>query len=255
MECPFCIETIKDESLVCKNCTRDLTLARPVIFEIQDMIAELDVLQRELNRARMRLAMIETPARFLVAHVATFAVLPSILLMAAHFLVTFGFDVSPVYLRIVSVLIPLPFGFALAISRNIGFRGAMAFGFVIAALSIPGMLAVTAHLDNIDILPSNRQEWREAFEYATSIALAFGTGNILATLLFQVLPRSFSSRGKPNAAAYWIACQLGQHVGKEALRRRARLLQDILRTAGPLIGFVATASGSIYAGLKGFLAH
>jgi hypothetical protein len=255
MECPFCTETIKDESLVCKNCTRDLTLVRPVIFEIQEMVVELDALQGELNRARMRLAMVETPARFLLAHVAVFIVLPSILLMAAHFLVTFGLDISPVYLRVASVLIPLPFGIALAISRNIGFRGAMAFGFAVAALSIPGMLAVTARLDNIDVLPSNPQEWREAAEYATSIALAFCTGNILATLLFQILPRSFSSRGKPNAVAYWIACLLGQHVGKEALRRRARLLQDILRTAGPLIGFVATASGSVYAGLKGFLVH
>ncbi len=232
MECPFCIETIKDESLVCKNCTRV-------------------ALQRELNRARMRLAMMETPGRFLLAHVAVFIMLPSILLMAAHFLVTFGLDISPVYLRVASVLISLPFGFALAITKSIGFRGAMAFGFAIAALSIPGMLAVTAHLDNIEVLPSNWQEWREVLECATSIALAFATGNIMATLLFQVLPRSFSSRGEPNAAAYWIACLLGQHVGKEALRRRARFLQDILRTAGPLIGFVATASGSIYAGLKG----
>jgi hypothetical protein len=182
MECPFCIETIKDESLVCKNCTRDLTLVRPVIFEIQDMIVELDALQRELNRARMRLAMMETPAHFLLMHVAIFIVLPGILLMATHFLVTFGLDISPVYLRIASVLIPLPFGFALAISKNIGFRGAMAFGFAIAALSIPGMLAVTAHLDNINVLPSNWQEWLEVIEYATSIALAFGTGNILATL-------------------------------------------------------------------------
>ncbi len=52
MECPFCIETIKDKSVVCKSCTRDLTLVRPVIFEIQEMIAELDALQRELNQAK-----------------------------------------------------------------------------------------------------------------------------------------------------------------------------------------------------------
>ena len=255
MECPFCIETIKDEALVCRTCTRDLMLVRPVIFEIQDMIVELDTLQRELNRSRMRLAMMERPARFLLAHLAVFIVVPSILLMAAHFLITFGLDISPVYLRIASVLIPLPFGFALAVSRTIGVRGALAFGIATAVLSIYGMLTVTAHLDNIDVLPSTRQEWREVFEYATSIALAFATGNILATVLFQVLPRTFSARGKPNAVAYWIACLPGQHVGKEVLRRRARFLQDILRTAGPLIGFAATAAGSIYTGLKGFLVH
>jgi hypothetical protein len=255
MECPFCIETIKDEALVCKSCTRDLTLVRPIIFEIQEMIAELDVLQWELNRTHAKLAMIETPGRVLLEHAAAFVLLPSILLVAAHFLITVVFDISPVYLRIASVLIPLPFGFAAAITKNIGFRGAMAFGVATAALSIPSMLAVTAYLDGIDISPSNWREWREALQYASSIALAFCAGNILATLLFQVLPRTISSRGKPNAAAYWIARRLGEHVGKEALRRRARLIQDVFRTAGPLIGFLATASGSIYAGLKGILAH
>jgi hypothetical protein len=86
-------------------------------------------------------------------------------------------------------------------------------------------------------------------------ALAFGAGNILAYLLFEVLPHAFSSSGKPSAAAYWIARAWGQHVGKEALRRRARLLQHISRTAGPIIGFVATVSGSIYTGLNGFLVN
>jgi hypothetical protein len=255
MECPFCIETVKDEALVCKSCTRDLSLVRPVIFEIQEMINELEALQRDVNRARVRLGMAETPARFVLEHVAAFVVLPSILLVAAHFLISFVLDVSPIYLRITSVLIPLPFGFAAAILKNAGFRGAMAVGFATAAISILGMLGVTAHFDNIDISPSNWHEWREALEYGTSIALAFGTGNVLATLLFQVLPRTISSRGKPNAAAYWIARRLGQHVSTEALRRRARLIQDVLRTAGPLIGFLATASGSIYSGLKGFLSH
>jgi hypothetical protein len=59
--------------------------------------------------------------------------------------------------------------------------------------------------------------------------------------------------GKPNALAYKIAGVLGQHVGQEQLRRRARTIQDLLTTAGPLVGIVATAGGSIYAGLKGIL--
>ena len=255
MECPFCIETIKDESRVCRNCTRDLTLVRPVIVEIQDMIAELDVLQRELGQVRNRLAMIETPMRFMLVHALAFVVLPSILLIAAHYLVTFGLDLTPIYLRIASVLIPLPFGFALAIGKNVGFRGATVIGVVVAALSVSSMLAVTGHLDNVNVVPSNWREWREALEYGTSIALAFGAGNILAVLLFQILPSTIASRGKPNAVAYRVARMLGQHVGHEALRRRARLLQEIVRAGLPLLGFLATASGSIYAGLRGIITH
>lgn len=199
--------------------------------------------------------MAETPGRFLLLLTFAFVVPPSILLLAAHFLITFGLDLSPIYLRMASVLIPLPFGFSVAILRNIGFRGAMVLGVATAALSIPGMLAVTSYLDDVHFMPSNQREWREVLEYGTSIALAYGAGNIPATLLFQVLPRTISSKGKPNAAAYWVAGLLGQHVGKEALRRRARLIQDVLRTAGPLIGFLVTVVGSLYAGLKSILLH
>ncbi len=255
MECPFCVETIKDEALVCKNCMRDLKLVRPIIFEIQEIVAELDVLQHELNRTRARLAMVERPGRFLLANATAFVLLPSMMLVAAHFLVTVAFDISPIYLRVASVLIPLPFGFMVAIARNVGFRGAIAFGVATAALSIPCMLAVTAYVDGVSVLPSNWREWREALEYGSSIALAFGTGNLLAMLIFQVLPRTISSKGKPNAAAYKLARLLGEHVGEQALRRRARLIQDVLRTVGPLVGVLATAAGSIYTGLKGFLVH
>src|SRR5271154_6125707 len=109
MECPFCVETIKDESLVCRHCARDLALGRPVIFEIQAMTAEVDPLQRELDRVRIRLAAANAPGRFLLLHALVYIVLPTALLVTAHFLVTFKFDVSEIYLRIASVLIPLPF--------------------------------------------------------------------------------------------------------------------------------------------------
>jgi len=44
---------------------------------------------------------------------------------------------------------------------------------------------------------------------------------------------------------------LGQHVGEDQLRRRARVIQNLMRTIGPLTGIAVTASGSLYAGLKG----
>ena len=59
--------------------------------------------------------------------------------------------------------------------------------------------------------------------------------------------------GKPNPVAYKVAGLLGQHVGEEHLRRRARTIQDLMTTAGPLLGVVGTAAGSIYAGLKGVI--
>ena len=115
------------------------------------------------------------------------------------------------------------------------------------------MLTVTGLHDQVPILPDVWVEWREVIEYSASIFLAFVSGNILGVLIFQVMPRLLTQGGKPNALALKTARFLGQHVGDEQLRRRARLIQNLVQTAGPLVGVAATAVGSIYAGLKGIL--
>lgn len=84
--------------------------------------------------------MAETPGRFVLGHAAAFVLFPSATLVAAHFLITVALDALPIYLRVSSVLIPLPFGFVLAVLKNVGFRGAMAVGVATAALSIPACL-------------------------------------------------------------------------------------------------------------------
>jgi hypothetical protein len=253
MECPFCAETIKDEALACKHCSRDLRVVRPVLLEIQDIVAERDKLRRELDRAGARLQQTKHPIRYFALLVALYVMTPTILLVVAHFVVTIALNVSPLYLRLASVIIPVPFGFATYPMHKTGFRGAFVLGAATAALSVTCMLTVTGVNDGVPILPVSPGEWREVFEYGASIALAFGSGNILGLMVFQVLPLILSQGGRPNAAAFRIARLLGQHVGEEQLRRRARLIQDLLQTAGPLAGVVITAIGSLYAGLKGVL--
>jgi hypothetical protein len=115
------------------------------------------------------------------------------------------------------------------------------------------MLTVTGIHDRVPILPQVWIEWREVIEYGASILLAFVSGNLLGVLIFQVMPGVLVQGGKPNALAFRVARLLGQHVGEEQLRRRARLIQNLIQTAGPLVGVAATALGSVYAGLKGIL--
>jgi hypothetical protein len=253
MECPFCAETIKDEALACKHCSRDLRVVRPVLLEIQEIVAELDRLRRDLDRAGARLARISHPLRYAALIGVLYVLIPAVLLVAAHIVVTILLNLSPLYLRLASVVIPVPFGFAATPLHKIGFRGALLLGAAAALLSVLAMLTVTGINDGVPILPETRGEWREVLEYAASITLAFGTGNILGLLVFQVLPLILTQGGKPNAAAYRIARLLGAHVGEDQLRRRARLIQDLMRTVGPLAGVAATAIGSLYAGLKGVI--
>jgi hypothetical protein len=251
MECPFCAESLKEEAIVCKHCSRDLRVARPVMLEVHAIASELDRLQRELGNVKAKLARTRFPIRHLVNDFACYVLVPVVLLVAAHIIVTIVLDVTPLYLRLASVIIPLPFGLGLHELRKIGYRGAIGIGLLTATVAVTCMLVVTGLNDKVPIIPDTWLDWREVIEYVISIALAFGTGNILGFLLFDVLPRTVSHNGKPNAFAFVIAGMLGQHVGEEQMRRRARRIQDLLRTAGPLMGIVMTAAGSVYAGLKG----
>ena len=161
--------------------------------------------------------------------------IPSLLLVVTHILVTISFDMSPLTLRLASVVIPILFGFSACPLHKVSMRGAIALGLLTAAVSVFAMLIVTGLHDHVPILPDVWVEWREVFEYSASIFLAFVSGNILGVLIFQVMPRLLAQGGKPNALALKTARLLGQHVSDDQLRRRARLIQNLIQTAGPLV--------------------
>jgi len=66
-----------------------------------------------------RLERLKHPWRIYSTYAVLYVAIPVVLLVIAHVLVTIVFNISPLYLRLASVLIPVPFGF-LAFGRCLG---------------------------------------------------------------------------------------------------------------------------------------
>ena len=47
MECPFCAESVQEEAIVCKHCSRDLSVTHPVMRRVPTSVPDIDTSGRE----------------------------------------------------------------------------------------------------------------------------------------------------------------------------------------------------------------
>lgn len=262
MRCPYCVSEIADEALVCPVCTRDLYLFKPLIERIDKLekrVAEQDALAA-------RLALIEAGGSVSVAtEPGTAAVsdneavvspqvrewlqlwlAPLALLLAAHGLIVLVYDLNTLYLRLVSLLIPLPFGFLLVARECRGRAIPLVMLLALAGLAVLGMSAATGWLDATPVLPEGAREWREFIEYAASIGFSYLTGMLLGRLVR--LRRRAAIRQASVAAALSRLVQNGtQHTVQ--VQQAVQKFNDF---GGAMIA-AATTLMSIYTGLKGVI--
>lgn len=262
MLCPYCVSEIADQALVCPVCRRDFYLFRPLLERIGKLEEELAA-HRQLLVERLPAPAALAPStpvaeppplpseeprvRPRIREWLALWLLPLAALLVAHGLITVVYDLHTLYLRIASLLIPLPFGILLTAHERRPPLTVTLATVLFAGLAVVGMSGTTAWVDGTPVWPQGLREWREFLEYAASIGFSYTTGMLIGRL----------SRLRGRAAALreaGMATALANLV--KAGGERTEQFQSAVKKFNELGGVLAAAAttvASAYTGLQGFI--
>jgi hypothetical protein len=260
MKCPYCVSVIEEDALVCKVCRRDLYLFKPLTEKIRNLEAQLSAQE---DRAQLQNRVFELEAQLEVAElkltestkgavhygfaVAQYVLIPLALLLLGHALITVVYDLPLVYLRVISIVLPLPFGYWLfKVKARSLLPWFVATGFL-ASAAVIGMSAITGWVDRTPVMPQSMVEWKEFIEYASSISFSFLTGMLLGGVAYHRMHRS---RAKSHPLLKSMVVQFGEgKLSPDAIQQVIKKLESI----GGSVVAVGTTAMSIYTGLKSVL--
>lgn len=263
MKCPYCLSEIDQEAFVCKVCTRDVYLFKPLMAKVDALESQLAAIpsqeaytQRiaELESALSERANEQLPSKSRlsgVLDVIAYIGIPLVLLLVAHVLITIVYDTKMLYLRIISILLPLPFGYFLfkGGSRRIfpWFIGVI----LLAMMSVIGMSYMTSLVDGSPIWPQNLFEWKEVLEYSTSIAFSFLTGMLLGGVAYLAKQRKTQQLLKNSLVKALVKDLAGGELSPKNIGTLIKKLEEY----GGMVIAVGTTIISAYTGLKGMFGN
>ncbi len=168
---------------------------------------------------------------------------PLLLLLIAHLLITVAYDLNVVWLRVVSLLIPLPFGFLLMVGEKRNWWFALLAACGLGTAAVMGMSTVLHLVDGSPILPQDKREFRELFEYISSIVFSFSTGLLLGNMVWK-------------SRQHWTAGPMMVHLSKlisnsEATGEKLHATAEKIQEWATKLAAAGSTVAAAYAGLKG----
>lgn len=263
VHCPFCLEEVKPDALVCRTCTRDIAVPKPLMEANVQLTARVAELEAELAVAKAAVpaaAAVAPAARphNLVHALIFYVALPVLLLVAIHYLLVVRLDAPLIWLRVASIALPAVFGFRFELAwrpRRIVLLP-VAAGVGVAA--VLGMSCVVHLVDGDAILPTGHVVWRETLEYVASIALAYVLGSLLCAALrplhrqrHGLIDRLATTIAMASGAA--SAARSGAGSGGPAGKPLEARIERMVKLMNIGIS-AATAAGAVYTGLKATMA-
>ena len=262
MKCPYCLSDVADEALACPHCTKDLYLFKPMMQRVADLEAQLGTLperQALVQRVSQLEDMLtqqamsggrrdEASASNNVRNLLVFLVFPLVLLLLGHGLITIVYDTKLLYLRLISIVIPAAFGYALMSSGPHKLLPWFLVSAVLALSSVIGMSYMTHLVDGTPVMPQNAFEWREFLEYGISITASFLTGMILGRAAFIKHHRLIST-AIGGAYSALVASTGRDKLDAQGAFKLMKALNDHIST----IMALGSTALSVYTGLKGII--
>jgi hypothetical protein len=259
MNCPYCLSEVDEEAVVCKVCTRDLYLFKPMMAKVADLEKQLSEIPNQ-EAYEKRIAELEimlddyeqknSPPKTIsswLSDITIYLVVPLLLLLLAHWVIVIVYDTKMIYLRVVSMLVPLPFAYFLFKGHQhklLPWFVGVAF---LSTASVIGMSWITSMVDHSPIFPQSLFEWKELIEYSASIAFSYLTGMLLGGVAYASKQRH---RRKARISPFMKAVASGIGDGRISPKNIYTIMKT-LQDYGATVIALGTTALSLYTGLKG----